>query len=126
MGKDYYRILGVERNATEADIRRAYRRLALQYHPDRNMQAPEAAAAKMALVNEANNVLTDEEKKAVYDTRGEVGLRALLAKDIEAPQHSQAALFYQQYFATATATVQHMPQQQAAAMQPQHQQQYYQ
>lgn len=64
--KDYYQILGVQRDANAADIKKAYRRLARKYHPDVSKEA--GAAARMAEVNEANTVLSDPEKRAAYDS----------------------------------------------------------
>jgi curved DNA-binding protein len=66
--KDYYKVLGVERSATESDVRKAYRKLARKYHPDVSKEAD--AAARMAEVNEANAVLSDPEKRAAYDQLG--------------------------------------------------------
>ena len=66
--KDYYQILGVARDATAADIKKAYRKLARRYHPDVSKEAD--AAARMAEVNEANTVLSDPEKRAAYDALG--------------------------------------------------------
>ncbi|MEJ8856839.1 DnaJ C-terminal domain-containing protein [Variovorax robiniae] len=63
--KDYYKTLGVERGATEDDIRKAYRKLARKYHPDVSKEAD--AEVKMRDVNEANDVLRDKEKRAAYD-----------------------------------------------------------
>ena len=68
--KDYYKILGVDRNANETDIKRAYRKLALKYHPDRNPNNP-PAEEKFKEINEAYQVLSDPQKRARYDQLGE-------------------------------------------------------
>lgn len=68
--KDYYRTLGVERNASEQDIKKAYRKLAMKYHPDRNPGNKEAEE-KFKEINEAYEVLSDKEKRARYDQLGE-------------------------------------------------------
>lgn len=67
---DYYHTLGVERTASQADIKRAYRRLARQYHPDLHPDDPEAQA-KFQQLNEANEVLGDPEKRRKYDEYGQ-------------------------------------------------------
>ena len=64
--KNYYEILGVEKNATPEQIKAAYRKLAMKYHPDRN-QGDEAAAEKFKEINEAHEVLSDQQKRAAYD-----------------------------------------------------------
>lgn len=68
--KDYYEILGVPRNATQEEIKRAYRRLAMQYHPDRNPDRREWAEQKFREINEAYSVLGDPEKRRMYDLYG--------------------------------------------------------
>lgn len=67
--KDYYSVLGVERAANADDIKRAYRKLAMKYHPDQNKDNPEAEA-KFKEINEAYDVLKDEQKRAAYDRYG--------------------------------------------------------
>lgn len=67
--KDYYRILGVSKDAGADDIRKAYRRLARKYHPDVSTEAD--AAARMAEINEANTVLSDPQRRAEYDALGD-------------------------------------------------------
>ena len=67
--KDYYKILGVDRKATPAEIKRVYRKLALQYHPDRN-PGNKQAEEKFKEINEAYQVLSDKEKRQRYDQLG--------------------------------------------------------
>ncbi|HEX9333178.1 MAG TPA: J domain-containing protein [Anaerolineales bacterium] len=67
--KDYYKVLGVERNAGEDDIRKAYRKLAMQYHPDRNPNDKQAEE-RFKEINEAYQVLSDQQKRAHYDRLG--------------------------------------------------------
>lgn len=71
--KDYYEILSVDRNADENTIKRAYRRLAMQYHPDRNPEKEKWANEKFKEINEAFGVLGDPEKRRQYDQFGTVG-----------------------------------------------------
>ena len=73
MGKDYYKILGVARGASEDEIKKAYRKLALKYHPDKNQSA--GAEEKFKEIGEAYDVLSDNKKKQVYDQYGEEGLK---------------------------------------------------
>lgn len=67
---DYYKVLGIDRSATQADIRKAFRRLAKQYHPDTNKEDPKAQE-RFQEINEANAVLSDPEKRKKYDEYGE-------------------------------------------------------
>ena len=69
-GKDYYSILGVNRNATEREIKQTYRRLARKYHPDVN-PGDKSAEAKFKEINEAYEVLSDKEKRQKYDQFGD-------------------------------------------------------
>lgn len=71
--RDYYEVLGLEKGATDAEIKKAYRKLAKQYHPDLNPDNPEAEA-KFKEINEANQVLSDPEKRAKYDQFGHAGV----------------------------------------------------
>ncbi|WP_243031039.1 DnaJ C-terminal domain-containing protein [Thermus altitudinis] len=78
--KDYYAILGVGREATQEEIKKAYRRLALQYHPDRNPGDKEAEE-RFKEINEAYAILSDPEKRAQYD-RGLLGAPEFQAEDL--------------------------------------------
>lgn len=71
--RDYYEVLGVSRGASGADIKKAYRKLAMQYHPDRNPDNTEAEN-KFKECSEAYEVLTNDEKRKVYDAYGHAGL----------------------------------------------------
>ncbi len=68
--KDYYKILGISRNATEKEIKQAYRRLARKYHPDVN-PGDKSAESKFKEINEANEVLSNQEKRKKYDQFGD-------------------------------------------------------
>lgn len=74
MAKDYYEILGVSRDADEKEIKKAYRKLAMKWHPDHNEGNPEAET-KFKECSEAYEVLNDPEKRQIYDRYGEEGLR---------------------------------------------------
>jgi DnaJ-class molecular chaperone len=73
MAKDYYRVLGVPKNASDAEIKKAYRKLAMQYHPDRNPGKEKWANEKFKEINEAYGVLGDPQKRGQYDQFGTVG-----------------------------------------------------
>ncbi len=73
MTKDYYQILGVPRNASDDEIKKAYRKLAMQYHPDRNRDREKWANEKFKEINEAFCVLGDPEKRKQYDLLGTTG-----------------------------------------------------
>lgn len=71
MGKDYYKVLGIPRGASEDEIKKAYRKQALRYHPDKN-KSP-GAEDKFKEIAEAYDVLSDAKKKDIYDCFGEEG-----------------------------------------------------
>ena len=72
--RDYYEVLGVDRNASESELKSAYRKLALQYHPDRNPTNHEEATEKFKEITEAYGILADAQKRAAYDRYGHAGL----------------------------------------------------
>ncbi|KAI5633091.1 dnaJ domain-containing protein [Phthorimaea operculella] len=67
---DYYRVLGVSRTATEAEIKKSYRKLALKWHPDKNPDNADEATRRFKEISEAYEVLSDESKRKLYDARG--------------------------------------------------------
>ena len=71
--RDYYEILGVSKNASDDEIKKAYRKLAFKYHPDKNPGDKEAEA-KFKEATEANEVLSDKQKRARYDQFGHAGV----------------------------------------------------
>ncbi|KXN73140.1 putative heat shock protein [Conidiobolus coronatus NRRL 28638] len=75
MGKDYYNILGVDKSASEDEIKKAYKKAALKFHPDRNPNDKDNANKKFKEVSEAYEVLSDSNKREIFDTYGEEGLK---------------------------------------------------
>jgi molecular chaperone DnaJ len=72
--EDFYKLLGVERNASDAEIKKSYRRLAMKYHPDRNKDNQAEAEAKFKQIKEAYEVLSDPKKRSAYDQFGHAGV----------------------------------------------------
>ncbi|XP_078438577.1 DNAJ heat shock family protein [Wolffia australiana] len=77
MGVDYYNILKVNRNASDEDLKKSYRRMAMKWHPDKNPSNKKEAEAKFKKISEAYEVLSDPQKRAVYDHYGEEGLKGV-------------------------------------------------
>lgn len=75
MGVDYYKVLQVDKSASEDDLKKAYRKLAMKWHPDKNPNNKKEAEAKFKQISEAYEVLSDPQKRAVYDQYGEEGLK---------------------------------------------------
>lgn len=72
-GESLYITLGLEKGASSEDVKKAYRKLALRYHPDKNPDNPEAAE-KFKEINNANTILNDDNKRQIYDQYGSMGL----------------------------------------------------
>lgn len=72
---NYYDVLGLPRNSSDEDIKKAYRKLAMKWHPDKNRDNAEEAARKFQDIGEAYDVLSDMEKRAIYDRYGYDGLK---------------------------------------------------
>eukprot|EP00899_Mesostigma_viride_P008607 jgi/Mesvir1/17748/Mv12099-RA.1 len=75
MGQDYYAVLGVSKDASEDEIKKAYRKQAMKWHPDKNPDNKVNAEKKFKQVSEAYEVLSDKEKRASYDRYGEEGIK---------------------------------------------------
>lgn len=88
---DYYTILGVNRDADDESIKKAYRKLALKWHPDRNPGQKDQADKKFKEISEAYEVLSDKNKRAVYDQFGEDGLKGGMGGMGGGPQASSGA-----------------------------------
>jgi len=80
MAEDYYKILGVSRTAGEAEIKKAYRKMAMKYHPD-HAKGDKAAEEKFKKISEAYAVLSDKEKRQEYDTFGSEGFRQRFSQE---------------------------------------------
>src|SRR5690349_21666821 len=72
---NHYKILGVKKDATEAEIKKAFKKLSLKYHPDKNKDNPEEAKKKFIEVANAYETLTDPDKRKIYDLHGDEGVK---------------------------------------------------
>ncbi|MFC2002078.1 molecular chaperone DnaJ [Chloroflexota bacterium] len=106
--RDYYEVLGVSRDATEGDIKRAFRKLAFQCHPDRNRE--DGAEARFKEVNEAYEVLSDTDKRSAYDRYGHAGTNEFFARGFEGFDFGGFGDIFDAFFGGATATARRAPQ----------------
>ena len=74
-GEDYYKLLGLKRSASKSEIRHAFKKLSLKYHPDKNKDNPEKAKAKFMKIANAYEVLNDDKLRKIYDEQGEEGVK---------------------------------------------------
>ncbi|VDD94503.1 unnamed protein product [Enterobius vermicularis] len=76
-GNNLYDILGVPKTATQEEIKKAYRKLALRYHPDKNLDGDQEKTEKFIQINYANSILENPSKRRIYDDYGEMGLKLM-------------------------------------------------
>jgi molecular chaperone DnaJ len=101
--RDYYEVLGVSRDAPEEEIKKAFRKLAFKYHPDRNRE--DGAAEKFKEVNEAYEVLSDTNKRATYDRFGHSDVDGLFGRGFEGFDFGGFGDIFEAFFGgTGTAT----------------------
>ena len=96
---DYYKILGIDKNATKEEIKKAYRRLARKYHPDLNPN-DKNAKTNFQQINEANEVLSDTEKRKKYDQYGKDWQHAEQSEKAEQNQESSSGAYRREYSGT--------------------------
>ena len=80
--RDYYDVLGVSKSASDSELKKAFKKLAMKYHPDRNPD-DDSAAEKFKEAAEAYDVLSDPQKKSTYDQFGHAGVHPVFIGDIE-------------------------------------------
>lgn len=106
--RDYYEILGIGRNATDEEIKRAFRKLAFTYHPDHNRE--DGAEEKFKEVNEAYEVLFDPDKRAAYDRFGHGGTEEVFGRGFEGFDFSGFGDIFDAFFGGAATATRHAPQ----------------
>lgn len=105
--RDYYEILGVPRDATDEEIKKVFRKLAFQYHPDRNRD--DGAEEKFKEINEAYEVLSDANKRAAYNRYGHGGTEGFFARDFEGFNFGGFGDIFDTFFGGATTATRHTP-----------------
>ena len=91
--KDYYNTLGIPENAGEEEIKKAFRKLAFQYHPDKNIGHEKEAEEKFKDINEAYVVLSDKAKRQQYDAARQGGMAGAAYNSTSGFQYSQQDIF---------------------------------
>jgi molecular chaperone DnaJ len=105
--RDYYEILGIGKNATDEEIKRAFRKLAFKYHPDHNRQ--DGAEEKFKEVNEAYEVLSDSEKRSAYDRFGHGGAEGVFGRGFEGFDIGGFGDIFDAFFGGATSSTRQVP-----------------
>ena len=106
--RDYYEILGIDRNATDEEIKKAFRKLAFKYHPDHNRG--DGATDKFKEINEAYEVLSDLDKRAAYDRFGHGGAEGLFGRGFEGFDFGGFGDIFDAFFGGATTGTRRTPQ----------------
>jgi len=106
--RDYYEVLGIPRNATDEEIKRAFRKLAFKYHPDHNRD--DNAGEKFKEVNEAFEVLSDLDKRAAYDRFGHGGAEGLFGRGFEGFDFTGFGDIFDAFFGGVTTATRQAPQ----------------
>ena len=88
-GEDYYKILGIPRDADDKTIRKAFKKLTLKCHPDKNLDNQEEAQKKFMKIANAYEVISDTEKRRIYDVQGEEGLKKNGQQQNQGPFNAQ-------------------------------------
>jgi molecular chaperone DnaJ len=105
--RDYYEVMGVARDATSEDIKKAFRKLAFQYHPDRNRE--DGASEKFKEINEAYEVLSDANKRSAYDQYGHNGPENIFGKGFEGFDMGGFGDIFEAFFGGASSTSRQAP-----------------
>jgi len=101
MGKDFYKILGVSRDATDQELKKAYRKMAVKWHPDKNPKNKEEAEEKFKEIARAYDVLSDPQKRKIYDQVGEEGMGGAATSDGANFTFHNADDIFKQFFGTS-------------------------
>jgi molecular chaperone DnaJ len=105
--RDYYEVLGIPRNATDEEIKRAFRRLAFKYHPDHNRD--DTAGEKFKEINEAYEVLSDPDKRAAYDRFGHGGAEGFFGREFEGFDFGGFGDIFDAFFGGVTTATRQAP-----------------
>jgi molecular chaperone DnaJ len=106
--RDYYEVLGIERNANDDEIKKAFRKLAFKYHPDHNLEDNSGEAFKE--INEAYEVLSDRDKRAAYDRYGHAGVDNASVRGFEGMDFGGFGDIFDAFFGGATTSTRQGPQ----------------
>ena len=107
--RDYYEVLGVDKNATDEEIKKAFRKLAFEYHPDRNHQ--DGAEERFKEINEAYEVLSDQDKRAAYDRFGHGGSEGFFSRGFEGFDFGGFGDIFDAFFGGAATATRQAPRQ---------------